>query len=176
MPKKKKRQPKPYCFVSYSTRERHVQILIECLGIVFTPHFEIKLTPSALASGSSQRDQITSLIEKCAFAVVSLDGLRPNVVFEYGIIHAAGRPVILLKERDSTVDVRGYWRDTAKLSFTPIAIDLDSQFSDVKDVNCAIWSRFSVSETVKLVWKEYGKNKGKIAGYIDIEEPKLWEP
>ncbi len=91
---------KPYCFVSYSTQEAHTQILIDCLRIVFTPHFDVTLTPSALESGASQRERIASLIEHCDFAVVILDGLRPNVIFEYGIIEGKNRPVLLFKETE----------------------------------------------------------------------------
>ena len=75
MPKKRPREEKPSYFVSYSTREPHVKFLIECLGIVFKGRFEMKVTPSALQSGSSQREQITDMIGECSFAVVCLDGL-----------------------------------------------------------------------------------------------------
>jgi len=97
MPKKRREDQRPYCFVSYSTREAHVKLLIDCLRMVFTPHFELKLTPPALESGASQLGQIVKLIEGCTFAVVVLDGLRPNVVFEYGILHALNKPVLLFK-------------------------------------------------------------------------------
>src|SRR6266851_7045543 len=70
---------KPYCFVSFSTREAHVPILVDCLRIVLGSNFEVKLTPSALESGASQRGQIVSLIEDSAFAVVILDGLKEAV-------------------------------------------------------------------------------------------------
>ena len=91
----------PTCFVSYSTRESHVSLLIECIEIVLTPHFKVERTPSALQSGASQREQITKLIQDCAFGVVILDGLRPNVVFEYGILHGLKKPVIFFKEAEA---------------------------------------------------------------------------
>jgi len=164
----------PYCFVSYSTRESHVKLLIDCLHIVLNQHFKVILTPSALGSGSSQREQITELIKKCTFAVVILDGLRPNVVFEYGVIHGNEKPVILFKEANAQVDMRGYYQDTAKLDANPVNINLDTQFSDVKDVNYAKWNRFDLQETVKVVWEEYNKKKGDIEGFVEIEESKLW--
>ena len=127
-----------------------------------------------MESGASQRDQITKLIEKCAFAFVVLDGLRLNVVFEYGILHGNDKPVILLKEEQATVDVLSFWRNPAGLGITPVAIELDSQFSDVKDVNYTTWKRFSIQETVKVVWEQYRKKRGKISDYVEISEPKLW--
>ncbi|MGO8816448.1 MAG: hypothetical protein ACLQVG_17570 [Terriglobia bacterium] len=115
MPKKRPREEKPSYFVSYSTKEPHVKFLIECLGIVFKGRFEMKVTPSALQSGSSQREQITDMIGECSFAVVCLDGLRPNVVFEYGILHGKNIPIMLFKEAEAQVDIKGFVRESAGL-------------------------------------------------------------
>lgn len=173
MSKRDPRKGQPNYFVSYSAREPHNKHLIECLGIVFKGHFEMKITPSALQSGSSQRDQITDMIGECSFAVVCLDGLRPNVVFEYGILHGRNIPIMLFKEAGAQVDIRGFVRDSAGLSIGPFPLDVDLQFSDVKDVTYATWNRFEVANTVKLIWEEYRKKKNEIKGYIEIPEPKL---
>ena len=113
------------------------------------------------------------LIEGCSFATVVLDGLRPNVVFEYGILHAKKKPIMLFKEVDAQVDVRGFLRDPAGLGLTGVSLDVDSQFSDVKDLYQVTWNRFEVSATVKLILDEYRKKKKEIQGYIEIPEPKL---
>jgi hypothetical protein len=160
-------------FVSYSTREPHIKLLIECLGIAFKGYFEMKITPSALQSGSSQREQITDMIGGCTFAVVCLDGLRPNVVFEYGILHGKNIPIMLFKEAEAQVDIRGFVRESAGLSIGPFPLDVDLQFSNVKDVTYATWNRFEVANTVKLIREEYRKKKNEIKGYIEIPEPKL---
>jgi len=169
MPKKGREDQRPYCFVSYSTREAHVKLLIDCLRMVFTPHFELKLTPPALESGASQLGQIVKLIEGCTFAVVVLDGLRPNVVFEYGILHALNKPVLLFKEADAQVDLSSLLEDLPGLP--KVDLKVDSQFSDVKDVHQATWTRFEILATVKLILAEYRKKSGEIQGYIEIREP-----
>jgi nucleoside 2-deoxyribosyltransferase len=92
------------------------------LRIVVGKHFKVELTPSALESGASQRDQITALIEGCAFAVVILDGLRPNVVFEYGILHGRNKPVILLKGEKATVDIRSFYGDDESGPYVAVAL------------------------------------------------------
>lgn len=161
------------CFVSYSTRESHVNLLIECIEIVLTPRFKVERTPLALQSGASQRDQIRKLIQDCAFGVVILDGLRPNVVFEYGILHGLEKPVIFFKEAEAQVDIRGFFGDAPDLSLAPVAIDLDKHFSDVKDINYATWNRFEIKKTIHTIWEEYRKKKDEIPDYIDIPEPNL---
>jgi hypothetical protein len=163
----------PTCFVSYSTRESHVSLLIECIEIVLTPHFKVERTPSALQSGASQRDQITRLIRNCAFGIVILDGLRPNVVFEYGILHGVEKPVIFFKEGGAAVDIRGFFGDAPSLSLDPVLLDLDKHFSDAKDIYYAPWNRFEIKKTVRTIWEEYRKKKDEISGYIDIPEPKI---
>jgi hypothetical protein len=173
MTKNRARKQKPSYFVSYSTKEPHVKLLIECLRIVFDRYFEMKITPSALQSGSSQREQITDIIGRSSFAVVCLDGLRPNVVFEYGILHGRNIPAMLFKEADAQVDIKGLVRESARLSIDSFPLDLDLQFSDVKDVNFATWNRFEVANTARLVWDEYRKKKDEIKGYIEIPEPTL---
>jgi len=167
---------KPYCFVSYSSRESHVNVLFPCLWIALAPHFGLRLTPSALESGAGQRPQIVNLIERCSFAVVVLDGLRPNVTYEYGLLEAYKRPVILLKEKNATVDVRSLVGETAgNLAVTSPALNIDSHFSDIKDVNYAEWSWLDPANTVKTVLQEYKKKKSSIAGYVEIKEPRLWD-
>ena len=177
MPKQEKPQrtrQRPYCFVSYSSREPHVNILFPCLWIALSSSFDVRLTPSALESGASQRAQITELIAGCAFAIVVLDGLRPNVTYEYGLLDACDKPVILLKERTATVDIKSLIGDSVSLAIAPPALNVDSQFSDVKDVNHVEWSRLDPAGAVKIILQEYKKKKSRIKGYVDIEEPKLW--
>jgi hypothetical protein len=94
-------------------------------------------------------------------------------VFEYGILHGFGKPVLFFKEVEAQVDIRGFFGDAANLGLRPPAIDLDKHFSDVKDINYATWSRFEIKKTARTIWEEYKKKKDEISGYIDIPEPKL---
>lgn len=177
MPKQEKPQrsrARPYCFVSYSSREPHVNILFPCLWIALSSTFDLRLTPSALESGASQRAQIAELIAGCSFAIVVLDGLRPNVTYEYGLLDAHGKPVILLKEKSATVDIKSLMGDPVSLAIASPALNVDSQFSDVKDVNHVEWSRLDPAGAIKIILQEYRKKKSKIKSYADIEEPDLW--
>jgi nucleoside 2-deoxyribosyltransferase len=132
------------------------------------------LTPSALESGASQRDQITKLIKDCEFAVVALDGLRPNVTFEYGMLWALGKPVILLKEKDATVDIRSYLADAASLKVESPKLTPDSHFSNVKDLTYVEWNREDPAGAVKAILQEYRKKKESIKRFATIKEPKIW--
>jgi hypothetical protein len=175
-PKKKQKlkSKSPYCFVSYSSREPEVKLLLEAIHVVFSNAYNVEITPSALESGTSQLQQIEDLIKECAFGIVILDGLRPNVVFEYGLLKAYKREIILLKEPSSKVDILGFWADRAtSLAVDPPLIDMDKHFSDVKDQAYARWDRLSFRETLKILWEEYQKKRLKIEGTIEIAKPEM---
>ena len=163
---------KPFYFVSYSTGEPQLSVLLECCEIVFGPYFEGRRTPFALESGHSQHDVILDHVGKCAFGVVCLDGLRPNVVFEYGAMRGAKKSVLLFKETSATVDIGHFFANAAALSLQPPLIDMDKYFSDTKDRFYVEWNRFHVKQTVKTIWEAYNKIRGEIRG-VEIPEPKL---
>jgi len=140
--------------------------------MLFSPHYRVELTPSALASGASQRDQITQLISDCTFGIVCLDGLRANVSFEYGMLHGKDKPVLLMREQTALVDISGFFHDSPDLAFGPVSLDLDSQFSNVKDVNYATWNRNSIAQTMKVLWDEFQKKKDEIKPFVAIAKPK----
>jgi hypothetical protein len=164
-------EEKPYCFISYSTREPHVNLLVECVKMLFLSHYGVEVTPSALESGASQRDRITELISNCTFGIVCLDGLRPNISFEYGVLHGKQKPIILLREQTARVDITGFFRDSPDLKLGPVSLDLDSQFSNVKDVNYAVWNRNSIAQTMGVLWDEFQKKKDEIKPFHKIVKP-----
>ncbi len=164
---------KPFYFLSYSTGEPQIKLFIECLEIVFGKHFELGKTPASLTSGESQHKAILASVTGCAFGVVCLDGLRPNVIYEYGALRGADRPVLIFKEETAQVDIAHLFGGVASLGVPPPAIDLDKQFSNTKDFFYETWSRFEIKRTVKKIWDAYDKAlKGK-TGYVAISEPKL---
>jgi hypothetical protein len=169
-----RKQLLPSFFVSYSSREAHLQVLFLSLWILFKDKFQMLRTPAALQSGVSQLSQITDLIQKSDFAVVALDGLRPNVVFEYGILRALDKPVIALKKKDARVDLEGYF--TAADSKVPeIKLSVDSHLSNVKDINYAVWDRLDPQATLTVVSSEYEKKREQIQNYQSILVPQLWK-
>jgi len=130
-------RPPRSCFVVFSSREKHVEIVIDCVETVFqkakTRRFEVQRLDQHLKSGDSQYTELTDLLSSCCFAVVILDGFRPNVLFEYGILRGLGKPCIVLLSHGATIDVHGFFSgDIQGLPAAP-EVDMDKHFSDVKD-------------------------------------------
>lgn len=162
----------PY-FLSYSTGEAHIKLFTECLDIVFGDHFARQSTPDMLQTDNSQHDVIVHSIRKCAFGVVCLDGLRPNVIFEYGAMRGANIPVLLFKEEDARVDVRHFFESAGLALPESPSITVDRHFSDAKDRYYVSWNRFEIASTVLTIWQEYWKKKAEIGSFEEIPKPRL---
>lgn len=164
---------RPFYFLSYSTGEPQIKLFTECLEIVFGQHFQLKQTPAALLPGESQHDAILGCVQHCTFGVVCLDGLRPNVIYEYGALRGADRPVLIFKEATAQVDIAHLFGGVANLGVPPPLIDIDKQFSNTKDFFYETWNRYEIKQTVKKIWDAYDKALKNIPAYIQIPEPKL---
>ncbi len=166
---------KPDFFFSYSTAETTNYILSTLIWIVLHNQYNMCFTPSALTSGSSQLQEIEKQISESVFGVVCLDGLRPNVIHEWGFLRGRNKPVILLKKEAATVDVRHLVRESAPELLNP-PLNMDVHLSNLKDINYAKWFPEDPPKSAKAIWEEYDKVRKQFpeAGLLEVEEPKLW--
>lgn len=152
------------CFVVFSSREEHVEVVIDCVETVFqeTGKYEVVRLDQHLKSGDSQYSELTDLLSSCCFAVVILDGFRPNVLFEYGILKGLGKPCIVLLDDNATVDVLGFFTiDVEGLPPSP-PVDMDKHFSDVKDRFYLRYNRNRPSQIRAGIQSEYAKLEKQI--------------
>ncbi len=168
-------QPRRDFFFSYSTAEESNFILSTLLWAVFHEYYDIRLTPSALGSGGSQLEQIEKEISESQFGVVCLDGLRPNVIHEWGFMRGRQKPVILLKKEGATADVRHFIRESAPQLQNPV-LDVNVHLSNLKDINYACWYPEDPPRSVKAIWDQYKKASelNPDAKLLEVEEPHLW--
>jgi hypothetical protein len=167
---------KPWCFVSYSMREPTRSLLPVLIWHIFHEQYDVRLTPSALVSGQDQLSQIEAQIEKSLFGVVCLDGLRPNVVHEWGHLRGTHRPVIVIMREQATIDVLSLYGPSAPDGLSNPALDVDDHLSNLKGVNRATWYPDDPRRSVKIIWDEYNKMKdaASIDGLLEVREPRLW--
>jgi hypothetical protein len=166
---------KPDVFFSYSTAENTNVLLSVLVWVVFHADYNLRFTPSALTSGQSQLVEIEKQISESAFGIVCLDGLRPNVVHEWGYMRGCDKQVILLKQNAATVDVRHLVR-TAVPGLENPQLEMDVHLSNLKDINYAKWFPEDVPKSVKAIWEQFSKIKTAIkeADQRDVKEPHLW--
>jgi tetratricopeptide (TPR) repeat protein len=154
------------CFVVYSSRESHVEVVIDCIEAVFQKpgnlNLDVLRLGQCLKSGDSQYEELHDLLSTCCFAIVILDGFRPNVLFEYGILKGLGKPCIVLLSEGATVDIKGFFPDSTKRVPSAPTIDMDKHFSDVKDRFYKRYDRNNPKQIRSILLDEYKKMKGDI--------------
>lgn len=151
-----------YVFVSYSTREEHIQIFLDCLEQVIGVDFEIRKTPEILEASQSQLAQIIEAVGGCALGIVLLDGLRPNVVFEYGLLTGMRSPTLLFLEKDATADIRGFHSVEPSAEVRNVPMNVDCQFSDIKDQFIIKWNRYDPKATRQVLREQIEKKRAEI--------------
>ena len=154
------------CFVVFSSREEHVEIVIDCLESIFqkSDQFQIVRLDQHLKSGDSQYAELTELLASCCFAVIVLDGFRPNVLFEYGILKGLRKPCIVLLEDEASVDIPGFFTTSTENLPPKPQIDMDRHFSDVKDRYYLRYNKNNPKQIRLLLQTEYRKLSSQIEG------------
>lgn len=152
------------CFAVFSSKEEHVEIVIDCVETVFEKlgKYQLVRLDERLASGDSQYGELRDQLATCAFAVVVLDGFRPNVLFEYGVLKGLGKPCIVLLEEKATVDIKSFLPSEEGSCPPAPLIDMDKHFSDVKDRFYLRYSRNKPKQIRAVLKNEYNKLKKQI--------------
>ncbi|SRR5216684_1742705 len=152
---------RPYLFVSYSTREEHVPLFLDALEQAVADTYDIRKTPDLLETSQSQLEQIRRTIHMCSIGIVLLDGLRPNVVFEYGLLIGMQRPTMLFLEKDAAIDIRGLHQVEPLPEVKNVPLHVDLHFSDVKDQFIIRWNKYDPKATRQLIKDQLDKKRAE---------------
>ncbi len=136
------------CFIVYSSREPHIAITLDAIETVLeaTGKYDTKRLSIHGIPGHSQYSQLLDFLNRCSLAIIILDGFRPNVIFEYGILVGLRKPCIVLLEQKACIDIQSFMKEPMKKP--PVAlIDMDKDFSDVKD---QMYVRYKYSDPKNL--------------------------
>lgn len=136
------------CFIVYSSWESHINITLDAIESVLeaSGKFSIKRLAVHGISGYSQYSQLLEFLNACSLAIIVLDGFRPNVLFEYGVLVGLNKPCIVLLEQNAILNVSSFAKCNSKKS-TNVDIDMDKDFSDVKD---QMYIRYKYNDPKKL--------------------------
>jgi tetratricopeptide (TPR) repeat protein len=173
------------CFIVYSSRETHIGQVIERSKdfLEFEHKTRAILLDEAREAGKQLLPQLEQLMEASDFAIVFLDGLRPNVTLELGMLIAKKIPLLILIEERATINFQSMILD-ARLagngSLVAVPIDVSKHLSDLSNVS---WNRYSSIDQlglVRLLRAELKKldpdiaaRAGRRAGHEHEGEPKL---
>lgn len=117
------------------------------------------------------------LAEDCALGIVILDGLRPNVLLEFGILRGKNKPIIPLQDEKACVAIKSFYQGNCQGSGLT-----EKRFSELKDPPYWLFSHISdlqglkvevVDKDVSLDDSKYPKNVTEKA--IDKLMPRIIE-
>ena len=78
---------------------------------------------------------------------------------------------MLFKEVEATVDIGHLLGAKIDAPVPDPLIDINLQFSNVKDVNYSLWNRYRIKETISAVWDEYVKKQSEIQPFVHFDKP-----
>jgi tetratricopeptide (TPR) repeat protein/nucleoside 2-deoxyribosyltransferase len=131
------------CFIVFSSREPHINDAIDAACDLLINELGVRpiRLDEARQPGEILQTQLLQIMRDCDFAIVFLDGLRPNVVFELGLLVAFDIPRLILLERSSTINVTSLLKDVRSRAKAPkIRIDVRGQLSDVANIGLSYYS------------------------------------
>jgi tetratricopeptide (TPR) repeat protein len=121
---------------------------------------------NAIGSQESNFEKVLELSKKCILGVVILDGLRPNVLFEYGLLKGLEKPIIALKDEDAYISVEGLClNEKLKEKIQKLGnpkLDVDKHLSDVKDLHCIKYDWREPEKFKEILKEQFIKNKDGI--------------
>lgn len=134
-------------------------------------------------------DEFMKAAKDCVLGIVILDGFRPNVLFEFGVLMGLEKPIVLLKDRDAAINIRTLYGDVSnnddcrkKTGLTAsefynlrnplIEMRSCSQFSDLS-LNISEFDKDEIPGKDKHISKLLSSNIDKIRAEIKKEDEKI---
>jgi tetratricopeptide (TPR) repeat protein len=156
----------------------YIENVIENLKKVMEIYnIEVKTLSDTVKPQESNFQTILQLLKDCILGIVILDGLRSNVVLEYGILLCLAKPIIVLKDKNAKIDIEGLddnLKDSLeKKHITNPKLDIDKHLSDVKDLHWTSYDWKSPDDFEENLQHELIKIKDKII--LQIIKPMISE-
>jgi len=164
-----KNRSKLNCFIVYSSVS-HVSYINNVLYYIRNYLTDYNINPLFLGEEiTSTEDYLFKLkenISKSDFAIVILDGFRPNILFEFGMLIHANVKILLLKEEKAQISIKTLYDDISSSGLTP------AKFEDLKNPILNVPLHFS--DFAGKNYKEYSKmNLQGLNLLFDKEIPKI---
>ena len=122
------------CILVYSSYA-HVKYIKSTLNYVTeyleNNGFRIVLLKDEAKDLSLYSEEFLRAAKNCVLGVVILDGFRPNVLFEFGILFGLGKPVVLLRDKNAEINIK-------------------TLYGDITDQNCQMVTGLTISKFQKL--------------------------
>ncbi len=125
------------CIIVYSNK-KHVpyieNILWHLHNILEEKGYNPILLGELINSGENYTDTIKEIIRKSVLGVVILDGFRPNVILEFGMILILEKPIIVILTNKAQISIKGFYKSAFDSGLTKRKfIDLKEPIIDINE-------------------------------------------
>ena len=151
------------CILVYSSKA-HVEYIMPVLDLATEylkqNRFRTILLKDEARCLSVYSEEFLQAAKDCVLGVVILDGFRPNVLFEFGVLVGLKKPVILLKDRNAKINVKTLYGNIDGKNCKTVTGLSSSHFKDLVNppINSGSGNQFS---DLSLNISEYDHNASK---------------
>jgi len=150
--------------------------------------FRIVLLKDEAKDLSLYSEEFLRAAKNCVLGIVMLDGFRPNVLFEFGVLIGLEKPVVLLRDKNAEINIKTLYGDVTDHNCKKATGLTRSKFEDLKNPPIKSGSSIQFSDLSMKVSEydhdasksdpEYishllGSNIGRIRAEIEKEGEKL---
>ena len=97
------------CILVYSsyTHVKHIKSTLDYVEEYLKNNgFRIALLKDEAKDLSLYSEEFLRVAKNCVLGIVILDGFRPNVLFEFGVLIGLEKPVVLLKDKNAEINIK----------------------------------------------------------------------
>jgi tetratricopeptide (TPR) repeat protein len=114
------------CLLVFS-EQKHVDYIYPLLSILEavlkSKDYNPKRLGDDIRSGEDYMAKLQEMAGESVLGVVVFDGFRPNVLFEFGFLKGLGKPVILIQDKNATINVRTFYKNCREAGLSENVFD-----------------------------------------------------
>ena len=102
------------CILVYSSyaHVNHIKFILDLVKEYLVNNgFRIVLLNDVAKDLSLYSEEFLRAARNCVLGIVILDGFRPNVLFEFGVLIGLEKPVVLLRDKNAEINIKTLYED-----------------------------------------------------------------
>lgn len=124
------------CILVYSSyaHVKHIKYTLDYISEYLDSNgFRPVLLKDEARDLSTYSEEFLRAAKDCVLGVVILDGFRPNVLFEFGVLIGLKKPIVLLKDKKAEINIKTLYGDIDKQNCKMVTGLPASQFESLKN-------------------------------------------
>ncbi len=151
------------CILVYSSyaHVKHIKYTLDFIKEYLEDNgFRIVLLKDKAKDLKVYSEEFLRAAKDCVLGVVILDGFRPNVLFEFGVLMGLEKPIVLLKDKEAEINIKTLYGDISNQNCKMVTGLTASNFESLKNPLIKIGSCIQFSD-LSMQISEYDHDASK---------------